>query len=210
MTLALRGFADFPAYVASLRPRLRTQVRAYARSFAAAGGKIEVCESPSEADLDAFARLYASTCDRHARLGEIEVPIPLDRAFFERIFRMPEGRRRAFVARLGGEAIAFALTVDSGRSLYFTHCGLDYGRAAPTRAYFNLYYAMIEYAIARGYEEVELGAQAYEVKRKLGGVAHATRYHFEVARPVLGAVARLVAGNFSSQEGSAVSSKATS
>ncbi len=47
----------------------------------------------------------------------------------------------------------------------------------------------------------EVGALAYVVKGKLGGVVAPTFHHFEVTSPLLGAVARFVAKHFSSQAG---------
>lgn len=209
MSLPLTGFTDFNSYVASLKKQARVNLRSNQRVFRDAGGVIEIVEQPTPEDFEVFARKYLSTCEHHAKLGEIAVPIPVEKEFFESIFKLPTERRRVFYARVQGEIIGFGLTVDSGKSLYFTHCGLDYSKTIPTRAYFNLYYALIEFAISRGYENVELGAQAYDVKRRLGGKAFGTKYHFEVRRPFLSAIASFVAKNFSSQKGSEISSEAS-
>lgn len=209
MSLPIKGFTNFDAYVRSLKKQARVNLRSNQRVFKDAGGVIELLEQPTQVDFERLAEKYQRTCEYHASLGEIAVPIPVKKEFFESIFSLPTRRRRVFYARLQGEIIGFGLAVDSGESIYFTHCGLDYSKTVPSRAYFNLYYALIEYAISRGYEYVELGAQAYDVKRRLGGKAFGTKYHFEVRSPLLSAIAGFVAKNFSSQKGSEISREKT-
>lgn len=201
MTVELRGERDFDEYMMRLEQKRRTQSRAYRREFARAGGTIECIEQFTDAALDEIARLYNSTVSLHEVQEDLHVPIPIGRSYFEALSRMPVERRRALIARVHGIAVGFAWLVDSGDAMIFSHCGLDHAKAVPSRAYFNLYYTMFDYALAKGYARLELGAQAYVVKRKLGGVVAPTCYHFEVTSPLLGAVARFVAKHFSSQEG---------
>lgn len=211
MSLPLEGLSSFPEYVATLRPRVRTAIRSNKRTFLEAGGSIEACENPTDQDFEAIGARYLETCAFHAGRGEMAVPIAYGKEFFSGLFaKAPTEKRRVFLARLHGEIIGFALVVDSGKSLYFTHCGLDYARAIPSRAYFNLYYALIDYAISQSYETVELGTLAYETKKKLGGRPRPTRYYFEVRRPLLSALANFVASNFRTQSGSELSSSVSS
>ena len=201
MTVELRGERDFDEYMMRLEQKRRTQSRAYRREFARAGGTIECVETLTVSHLDEIARLYGSTVSLHEAQEDLHVPIPIGRSYFDALSRMPVERRRALIARVDGVAVGFAWLVDSGDAMIFSHCGLDHAKAVPSRAYFNLYYTMFDYALAKGYARLELGAQAYVVKRKLGGVVAPTCYHFEVTSPLLGAVARFVARHFSSQEG---------
>lgn len=204
MTVELRGERNFDEYMMRLEQKRRTQSRAYRREFARAGGTIECVEQLTDSDLDEIARLYNSTVSLHEVQEDLHVPIPIGRPYFDALSRMPTNRRRALIARVQGVAVGFAWLVDSGDAVIFSHCGLDHAKAVPSRAYFNLYYTMFDYALANGYARLELGAQAYVVKRKLGGMVAPTCYHFEVTSPLLGAVARFVAKHFSSQEGATV------
>jgi predicted N-acyltransferase len=201
MTVELRGERNFDEYMMRLEQKRRTQSRAYRRDFVRVGGTIDCVEHLTDQHLDEISRLYNSTVSLHEAQEDLHVPIPIGRPYFEALSRMPVERRRALIARVDGVAVGFAWLVDSGDAMIFSHCGLDHAKAVPSRAYFNLYYSMFDYALAKGYSRLELGAQAYVVKRKLGGVVAATCYHFEVTSPLLGAVARFVAKHFSSQEG---------
>jgi len=201
VTVELHGERDFDEYMMRLEQKRRTQSRAYRREFARAGGTIEQIEMLTATHLDEIAGLYGNTVTLHELQEDLHVPIPIGRSYFKALCGMPVERRRALIARVNGVAVGFAWLVDSGDAMIFSHCGLDHAKAVPSRAYFNLYYAMFDYALANGYARLELGAQAYVVKRKLGGVVAPTCYHFEVTSPLLGAVARFVAKHFSSQAG---------
>lgn len=201
MSASLAGAASFDEYLLRIPQKLRTQSRAYRKEFAKVDGSIELVEDFSALDLDEIARLYGSTAALHDAQGDLAVPIAIGRSYFQALTELPRHCRRAFFARVGGVVVGFAFLVDSGRVTMFTHCGLDHARAVPSRAYFNLYYAMFAHAIANGYSALELGANAYVVKRKMGGVAAPTCYYFEVTQPLLAAVARFVAKHFASQEG---------
>lgn len=204
MGTAFTDERSFEDYLKRLSPRHRTQCRAYAKEFAAAGGTIEIVEGSAvnEALYATMNQLYAGTLAYHEKHSNLQLPIPLSHEFFRRLVEAIPGRSRVFLARLRGDPIAFSLVLESGVTSYFTHCGLDYSRTVPTRAYFNLYYAMITDSIVRGLRSLDMGAEAYQVKKKLGAIPFPTVYHFEVRNAFLRAVTAFVARNLASQEGS--------
>ncbi len=201
MGVQFKGEKSFEEFLKRINPKIRTQCRAYSREFVNAGGTIEIIEAPDQAVLEIMNRLYSGTLQYHAENSNLELPIPLSPEFFPSLVKALPGASRVFLARLNGDPVGFSLVLDSGGASYFTHCGLDYARTVPSRAYFNLYYAMIADSIRRGVRNLELGAEAYQVKKKLGAVACPTVYHFEVKNRVLRAIASFVARNFAAQEG---------
>jgi predicted N-acyltransferase len=209
MGVEFKGEKSFDDYLKGLSYKNRNECRVYARKFAAAGGTITIVEGPDEIDaavIDAMNRLNTATLTHHKEQSNIQQPIPVSTAYFPALLKALPGATRVFLARLHGEVIAFGLVLDSGDASYFTHVGLDYARTVPSRAYFNLYYAVIADAIRRRRRNLELGAEAYTIKRKLGAVPSPTVYHFEVANPLLRWIASLVARNFDAQEGAQLAS----
>jgi predicted N-acyltransferase len=203
MWLNLEGLDSYEDYLRRLPGKTRHQCRQYQRDFAKAGGTIETVERFDESVFAMMNRLYGMTMRYHAEHSNLQVPIPLGPRFFAALAAaMPPGSLRAHVAKLGGEPVGFMLALDAADTIYFFHCGLDRERTIPSRAYFNLYYALIADAIRRRKRVLRLGAEAYPVKKKLGGAAAPTVYDFEVRHPAFRAITRLVARNLSSQDGS--------
>lgn len=199
MVLPLK-FASFEEYYQRRSANARYRTRKDRKVFASAGGMIRE-ETDFSANSALVNRLFQITCKRHVEQGDLPYPIQVGEKFIAALNRIPEGKRRLFLAECGGEVIGFALTVRSGNSLIFSKCGLDYEKAEPVRAYFNLYYAMIEYAIREGIHEIELGAEAYDAKKKMGAAPVATRYYFELSNVWISPVIKLLVKHFSSQDG---------
>jgi predicted N-acyltransferase len=206
MSVEFNGETSFEGYLARLSKKTRSEYRGYSRDFAAAGGTITIVETADEPLLRTINRLYADTLEYHKKHSNLQLPIPVTSEFFPSLLNALPGASRLFLAQLRGETIGFGLVLDSGAASYFTHAGLDYARTVPTRAYFNLYYAMLADAIRRRRRSLEMGAEAYAIKRRMGAIACPTVYHFEVTNPVLRRIATLVTRNFAAQEGAQIAS----
>lgn len=202
MVLEFRGEKTWEEFNQAMGSKMRYECRKYVREFQEAGGTIEVIESPDKAMFDVVNRLHDNTLRHHRENSNLQMPIDLKESFFSELMLRLPGKSRLIVSRVKGEPVGVMISITGGEYTYATHCGLDYERSVPSRAYFNLFYAIIEDAIRRGNRGVGLGSEAYVLKKKLGGVPHPTVYHFEVRNPLLRGIINLVARNFESEEGS--------
>jgi hypothetical protein len=191
------NYPSFDEYYQRRSPNARFRIRKDRKTFAAAGGVVREDEDFAS-NSSQINRLFQMTCKRHVEQGDLPYPIQVGESFISALNRIPEKRRRVFLAECGGELVGFALTVRSGNTLIFSKCGLDYSRAEPIRAYFNLYYAMIDYAIREGIEWIELGAEAYDTKKKMGASPAATRYYFELNNRWISPLIKLLVKRFES------------
>ena len=150
-----RGYGTFDDYLAALTSKRRRQISRERRQLSEEGLKIERLTgddlSPEHAKI--MYRLYLSTLDR--KWGS---PY-LTGAFFDEVFRTMKDRLLFVLARDEGTGrpVAGALNFYKGNTLYGRNWGAFEGRR---NLHFELcYYQAIEFAIERGFDLFEAGAQ---------------------------------------------------
>lgn len=147
-----KGYADFDAFLATLASRKRKAIR---KERAAAVEGLEIVHlSGAEigrAEWDAFWQFYQDTGAR--KWGR---PY-LTRTFFDEIGRTMADRLLMILARRDGVAIAGALNLIGGDTLYGRYWGCT--EDVPFLHFELCYYQAIDAAIARGLKTVEAGAQ---------------------------------------------------
>ncbi|CAE7497991.1 unnamed protein product [Symbiodinium necroappetens] len=148
-----RGYASFDDFLATLVSRKRKAIRKERRKVAESGLKLRalVGADIAERHWDAFHRFYLDTVDKKwAR------PY-LTRDFFFLLGERLAERVVLIVAEDGDEVVAGALNLMGRDALY----GRNWGCAADYRfLHFEAcYYQAIDFAIARGLQRVEAGAQ---------------------------------------------------
>ncbi|HUN93669.1 MAG TPA: GNAT family N-acetyltransferase [Burkholderiaceae bacterium] len=150
-----RGYATFDDFLAALAQPKRKKIRAERRKVAEAGVTLErrVGTGISEADWRFFQRCYEATYDAHASSPYLNLDF-----FLALAGSMPQNLLLV-VARREGRPIASALAVfDEAR-------GVVYGRywgsleQVPCLHFECCYYQLIEFAIERGLDRFEGGAQ---------------------------------------------------
>lgn len=161
------GYADFDAFLAVMTHDKRKKIRQERKKLAAAGVTfrwVEGAES-TDADWDHFYRCYADTYARHRSDPH------LNRAFFAAIrASMPENLV-FIIADRQDEPIACSFCIKDSQRLYGRHWGtLEY---VPGLHFETCYQQGIEYAIAKGLQVFEGGAQG-EHKLARGLVPTAT------------------------------------
>ncbi|KRE90087.1 hypothetical protein ASG87_18970 [Frateuria sp. Soil773] len=147
-----RGYRDFADFLAALNHKKRKNIRHERAQVAASGLAIEMRDGAS-LHLGEWRRvhaLYAATFDAKGNHAALTA------AFFSRLGEMGDAVQLA-LARRDGEIVAMALFVQGGDTLY----GRYWGAAVEVPGlHFELcYYCGIEYAIARGLQRFEPGAQ---------------------------------------------------
>lgn len=193
-------FETFKDYVNSLSANGRSTLRRNRKVFMQRGG-IVIRTKDLRSYISEVLRLYTETCKWHAARGDLEVPIQIDEKFFLSLCNeFPDGIE-LFLSKVDGEVVGFALTLCTTNELHFIMCGVNYAKSEESRAYFNLYYSMIEFAMEKGYKGIHMGAEAYEVKRRVGAQPLPTSYYFTVEIKILKPLVKLLTKNFSNQKG---------
>ena len=172
-----RGYASFDDFLAALSSNRRKTIRRERRE-AQAGLDIRVLTGTdlTEAAWDAFFAFYMDTGDR--KWGR---PY-LTRAFFSQIGETMADRIALVMAYRDGRPIAGALNLIGAEALYGRQWGCIEDVAF---LHFELcYYQAIEFAIARGLQRVEAGAQG-EHKIARGYLPARVRSAHWIADPAL-------------------------
>jgi predicted N-acyltransferase len=162
------GYSSFEDSLESFVSRRRKEVRRERRQAAGAGLTlaVEPASALSEADHDRLWRCYQSTIAQHGAIPYLT----------ERWWRGLGARlgHRAVVAtaRRGDEIVAMALAFHKGKQLFGRYWGAL--EQVPALHFELCYYQLIDYAIARGVQRVEAGAQG-EHKLTRGFVPTLTR-----------------------------------
>jgi predicted N-acyltransferase len=161
------GYADFEAFLAVMTHDKRKKIRQERKKLASAGVTFRWVEGAqsSDADWDHFYRCYADTYARHRSDPH------LNRAFFAAIRQSMPENLLLIIADRHGEPIACSFCVKDSQRLYGRHWGtLEY---VPGLHFETCYQQGIEYAIAKGLQVFEGGAQG-EHKLARGLVPTAT------------------------------------
>lgn len=176
VTLPLR-WQSFPAYLADLRSHYRHRLRRALQR----GAPLRFTLLDDNAEFDArLFRLYENVHDR-SRIGVERLTIEA--------FRVPSAK--VLVARLDERPVGFVQMIEHEAELVFAFVGLDYDSNARYDVYHNLLLKMVDYAIERGFERLELGQTAEEAKLRLGGVYRPLYMHMRHSNPSLNAAVRL-------------------
>ncbi|SFH92608.1 GNAT family N-acetyltransferase [Albimonas pacifica] len=148
-----RGYADFEAFLGDLSSRKRKNIRRERREAAASGLEIRALTGDDlrPEHWDAFWRFYQDTGSR--KWGS---PY-LTRDFFNRVQESLRDDVLLVLAERDGRPVAGALNFIGRRSLFGRYWGCT--EHHPCLHFELCYYRAIDFAIARGLETVEAGAQ---------------------------------------------------
>jgi predicted N-acyltransferase len=162
--LRIDGFEDFESYVAkALSKNARKSLRRNLRR-AEGGGPIDV-EVLTDVTpvMDEVYPLYLQVYDRATMRFE-----KLTREYLSRLGKEMPDRSRFFVWRIAGRAVAFAVTMVTGDTLYDLYLGMEYPLALDLHLYFYTFRDVLSWAIGQGltwYCSTPLG---YDPKLHLG------------------------------------------
>jgi predicted N-acyltransferase len=147
------GYASFDDFLAALTHDKRKKIRQERKKLASLGVTfrwVEGAES-SDADWDHFLRCYADTYARHRSDPH------LNRAFFMALRATMPDNLLLVIADRDGEPVACSFCIKDRERLYGRHWGtLEY---LPGLHFETCYQQGIEYAIAKGLQVFEGGAQ---------------------------------------------------
>jgi hypothetical protein len=181
-----RGYADYAAFLAGLNHDKRKKLKQERRKVADAGVQIvrKVGEEISEADWQFFARCYAQTYREHRSTPYLNL------AFFRQLGAVLGDHCLLVLAYQGEAPIAAALNLFDETRLYGRYWGAQV--FVPSLHFELCYHQGIEFAIERGLQAFEGGAQG-EHKLARGFEAVETVSFHWLANPALaGAVSRFL------------------
>ncbi|MHB1352871.1 MAG: GNAT family N-acetyltransferase [Thiobacillus sp.] len=147
------GYASFDDFLAALTHDKRKKIRQERKKLAGLGIRFRWVEGrqSGDADWDFFYRCYADTYARHRSEPH------LNRAFFATLREKTPDSLLLIIAERDHVPVACSFCMKDGRRLYGRHWGaLEY---VPGLHFETCYQQGIEYAIARGLEVFEGGAQ---------------------------------------------------
>ena len=155
-----------------MRSPYRYRLRRRQAAFRDRGGEIVIWRSFSE-HAELLAELWMNTFDQATEYKR-EVLTP---AYFRELDRRLGDDCFLIVATLKREPVGFCLMLHDGPLLSWVFSGLDYSRNREAFTYFNMIYAVLEYAIDHAYDAVDLGITTLVPKMDVGGVV-TTQYMY--------------------------------
>ena len=170
------NYADFDAFLAQLNHDKRKKIRQERRKVSEAGITFRRIEGNSirNADWEFFTRCYHQTYREHRSTPYLNLE------FFRRIGAAMPGNIVLICAERENSPIAASLLIRNGTRLYGRHWGAI--EHHPSLHFETCYYQSIEYAIARGLQVFEGGAQG-EHKMARGLLPVATQSAHWLAHP---------------------------
>ena len=111
-----------------------------------------------------FYRQYLSVMERAK--SKLET---LNMAFFELFFDRYQGKFDLLQVKNGEEVLSSGILLKEGDVLHFMLIGLPQFKNEKYDPYFNLLYAIVQFAINNGCRKIKLGQTAYWVKQQIGG-----------------------------------------
>ncbi len=148
-----RGWADFDAFLASLQPKKRKNLRQERERVRRAGFRFRTVhgDAASEADLVAMHGFY---CRTFADYGNHPA---LTLEFFRHLARSMPRQLVLFLADRGDGPVAGALCLRGGDTLYGRYWGAE--ETSPGLHFETCYYQGIDYCLREGLSVFEPGAQ---------------------------------------------------
>jgi len=184
-TLLTYPYKSFDEYLQSLSNKKRRKCKVEKRTLEKQGGHIEICDDISSISSQIYA-LYRNTGrEVKKRPNYVEMPMTIDETFFSKISIFNKLTPRLVVVKVNDIIIADALLLKSGNTLFLKAIGLDYDVSYRTKAYFNLFYATLEYASQQNCDKIDLGITSYHFKEWLGCELNPAAYVCDVYNPFI-------------------------
>jgi predicted N-acyltransferase len=190
-------FSTFEEYLRSLPLQWRTNIRTKRNRFADVNGRV-IWVTDIESAAQTAADLFHSTTDFHRSKGDMGRPLDMDANFLRCLAKVSHPDNRfLLLCEANGQIVVAGLVLRSGKLLFTVKAGLNYDAAKPTKAYFNFYYSAIEFAIQNRLECIEFAAEAYDVKRRMGGTTSPVSYYMDINNKWIAPIVKLLMKHFS-------------
>jgi predicted N-acyltransferase len=177
-----RGWRTFGDFLAAMQPKKRKNLRQEREKVARAGFRFRTVhgDEASDDDLAAMHFFYCRT------FGDYGNHPALTLEFFRHLASAMPRQLVLFLAERGGEAVAGALCLRGGDTLYGRYWGSSEVEPTPGLHFETCYYQGIDYCLREGLQVFEPGAQG-EHKIARGFLPVTTRSHHWLADPAFAA-----------------------
>ena len=159
--LDLGRFESAEAYVASLAPKVRQNVRRWRRRAEEAGAAVTVGRA-GDADLDGIVELARATATKYGA-GDFYRPGP-----FQRFVRALGDSAVAIEVRLGDRLLSGGVCLVDAERFHTWTCGVDYDADPPFSTYTLMFVESVRAAFERGLPVLEGGRRNAEYKLRYG------------------------------------------
>jgi len=177
-----RRWATFDDFLAALQPKKRKNLRQERDKVVRAGFRFRTVHG-DEASDDDLAAMHSFYCRTFGDYGNHPA---LTLEFFRHLARTMPRQLVIFLAERDGEAVAGALCLRGGDTLYGRYWGSSEVEPAPGLHFETCYYQGIDYCLREGLQVFEPGAQG-EHKIARGFLPVITRSHHWLADPAFAA-----------------------
>lgn len=158
------NYSTFNDYLQNLKKKKRWDVKNKQKILKEYGAKISILDCNEVKDYAQLYKLYNNTSSKDSAVPHL---INYSEERFNNWINMNDCYKWVIIT-YGNSIIAFALIVEENDTLIFKHVGMDYEHSTACFAYFNLYYASIEYAITHNMKKMYCGPTTYETKKSIG------------------------------------------
>ncbi|RPI78051.1 MAG: GNAT family N-acetyltransferase [Desulfobacteraceae bacterium] len=145
-------YKSFEEYYATLSVSKRKDIRRTKNVLQRYAGQIEL-STDFQTLAGEVTKLFSNTADSKGGFHLIEI----GKRFFTELSRLEKCFPRLILVRQEHQLVGFFLIFQSADTLYLKSCGLDYDLSLKMRAYFNLYYAAMEYAVKHNLTKIDCG-----------------------------------------------------
>jgi hypothetical protein len=191
-TLLNYPYKSFDEYLQSLNSKKRRKCKLDKKTLEKEGGHLEICDDISSISSQIYA-LYRNTArEIKKRPNYVEMPITINEAFFSTLSVFNNLTPRLVLVKVDDVIIADALLIKSGNTLFLKAVGLDYDVSYRTKAYFNLFYATLDFATQQNCNKVDLGMTSYRFKEWLGCELNPVVYVCDVYNPLISFLDKLL------------------
>ncbi len=160
-------FADVDQYLASLSPKMRSDVRRKLRQ--AKSVRVEIRDSIAGLE-DEIERLYQKTRDNRKASYEGFDDLPED--YFRQMMVGLRGRCRLLLCWVGDRLGLFNMFFVERERVLGKHLGMDYELSRTHNLYFVNWMATVRHCIDNGYSSLQVGQTSYGLKARLGCKLH--------------------------------------
>ena len=184
-TLLEYPYSNFDEYLNTLSRKKRRRCLSDKRTLEKGKGRVERVHDIATLYKEIYA-LYRNTSEQaQAKRDYISMPVQINEDFFEKIHLFRRMNPCVVTVVVDGKIIAYSLLLQSGSTLFFKAVGLDYDLSYRTKAYFNLFYAALEYAGHQQCNKVDFGMTSYQFKQWLGCELTPATYLCSTFHPLL-------------------------
>lgn len=166
-------FTSTEQYLASLPAKTRSYLKRKRR--AAANVRMEYVTSLAGVEAQVFALFQETLAQSKVDYGDFEQLTP---GYFPRVLEAMGEAAQCQLWWQGEELVGFQISLVGPRSIVTKHIGMKYPQARELNLYFLAWLDMIDFAIARGIPQVDMGATTYQTKMLFGAHLSQRWLHF--------------------------------